>query len=173
MPYRTLQLTLLRLSAQAIISWAVFDELLQGACLAERRPCQVCGSVSDILADTRTAWAPCVWPPSVWKCVRLVRELSSLRHCPCHGHVRKLCYRRISGRASPTPSTGRRPALPQTRGLGLGGPWALWEDACPGPSTAGLIRRGDTKNLPQGAAHTVRRSTKRSRGLADCEFPIC
>lgn len=50
MPYRTLQLTLLRLSAQPIISWAIFDEPLQGARLGEG-PRQVCGWVFDIPGD--------------------------------------------------------------------------------------------------------------------------
>lgn len=54
MPYRTSQLTLLRLSAQPIISWAVFDELLRGARLGDSHHCQVCVSGSEVLADVQT-----------------------------------------------------------------------------------------------------------------------
>lgn len=76
-------------------------------------------------------------------------ELSSFPHCPCRGSI---------WTHTPTPATGRRLALPQTRSLGLGGPWALWGEACPSPPRAALTRRGDRKNVPRGAAHTVWRS---------------
>lgn len=56
MPYRTLQLTLLRLSAQPIISGAIFDELLQGACLGHRpSPPGVCSGVISRLILMQTS----------------------------------------------------------------------------------------------------------------------
>ena len=58
MPHRTLQLTLLRLSAQPIISWAIFDELLQGACLGDSRQGQVGAEVSESLDDMQMDGTP-------------------------------------------------------------------------------------------------------------------
>lgn len=92
MPYRTLQLTLLRLSAQPIISWAVFDELLQE--LAWVRATARCVQRFPLSGAIFTVWAlpmipgspqlPGTLDVSAGRCWE-PESFSSESH-GCHGH---------------------------------------------------------------------------------------
>lgn len=173
MPYRTLQLTLLRLSAQPIISWAVSDELLQGACLGESRPCQVCADrflISRLIVgytglcacdfqgpaapqglETRLPWGGC---PS-----------------PCAGKGRcapatvgqqtppaTICCQWWSHHTSPVPSE----AVPR-----------LWRERLPSCCLSGLGLEREHHEVAAGSHPHYRRCGWWSHGLAGCEFPRC